>query len=193
MQLTTNRFLLREFVDADLPAFAAYHADPRSAELYGPDDTSPDLAAELIGLFKTWASQIPRLNYQFAVIRRGGALVGCCGLRGAGAGPGRAELGVELAPEYWGRYGYALEIMKRLADFGFIDLELSEIYGTTVSANAKVARLATSFGAVSVERPRPEWMVARGWRQIEWQMSRELWQVGSFNNSFRSNRLRGLA
>ncbi|QEA39637.1 GNAT family N-acetyltransferase [Pistricoccus aurantiacus] len=190
MQLTTNRFLLRDFVDADLPAFAAYHADPRSTELYGPDETNPVLAAELIELFRTWAFETPRLNYQLAIIRRGGTLVGCCGLRGKGAEPGRAELGVELAPEYWGRYGYALEVMKRLANFGFSDLELTEIYGSTVSANAKVARLAGSLGAVSVERPTPDWMVARGWRQIEWQISREQWQAGLSNNSIKPNPLR---
>ncbi len=189
MQLTTNRFLLRDFVDADLPAFAAYHADPRSTEFYGPDKRSPDFSIELIELFKIWASETPRINYQFAIIRRGGPLIGCCGLRGKSAAPGRAELGVELAPEYWGRYGYALEVMKRLANFGFTDLQLTEIYGRTVSANTKIARLASSFGAISVDLQTPDWMVEKGWRQIEWQISREQWQAGPSKNSFKPNPL----
>lgn len=178
MRLTTKRFVLRDFVADDLPAFEEYHADPRSSELYGPERDNPQLAAELVQLFMAWAVEEPRLNYQFAVARRDGPLIGCGGLRMRDAGPGSAELGVELAPAYWGRYGYATEIMKCLVDFGFDDLGLTRIFGSTVSANARIARLVSAFGAVSVERSTPAWMVAKGWRQIEWRIDREQWLAG---------------
>ena len=119
MQLTTKRLVLRDFDDDDQPAFVAYHADPRSRELYGPGENTPEHAAELVQLFKTWAAEEPRQNYQLAVVRLKGQLVGCVGLRMKDAGPGKAELGVELAPEYWGQFGYATEIMKCLVEFGF--------------------------------------------------------------------------
>ena len=183
MQLTTKRFLLRDFVADDLPAFEAYHADPRSSELYGPEEDNPELAGDLVRLFMAWSAEEPRLNYQFAIVRRDGALIGCGGLRLRDAGPGRAELGVELAPEYWGRYGYAAEIMKGLVDFGFDDLGLTQIFGSTVSANSKIARLVSAFGAVSVERSTPGWMVAKGWRQIEWQIDRGQWLARPSSNS----------
>jgi [ribosomal protein S5]-alanine N-acetyltransferase len=175
MQLTTKRFVLRDFDDNDLPDFAAYHADPRSRELYGPGENTPEHAAELVRLFISWAAEEPRQNYQFAVVRLDGQLVGCAGLRMKDAEPGRAELGVELDPKYWGQFGYAVEIMKCLIDYGFINFDLVEIFGSTVSENGKIARLASAFDAVSVERNTPEWMTAKGWRQIEWQISRERW------------------
>lgn len=33
MEILTNRFLLRDFVEEDSPAFAAYQADPRPVKL----------------------------------------------------------------------------------------------------------------------------------------------------------------
>jgi len=189
MELMTKRSLLRDFIDADLPAFEAYHADPRSLESYGTDEVNPGHARQLIQLFRAWATEQPRHNFQVAIIRRDDAqtLIGCCGLRSKDSEPGKAELGVELAPEYWGRFGYAIEIMRSLVDFGFADLGLREIYGSTVSANTKIWRLATSFAAVAVERPTPAWMMAKGWRQIEWQICRDQWEQGRL--TIRSSRM----
>jgi hypothetical protein len=80
--------------------------------------------------------------------------------------------------------------MKGLVEFGFDDLGLTQIFGRTVSANAKIARLVSAFGAVSVERSSPGWMVAKGWRQIEWQIDRVQWLARSADNSFKPNPLR---
>lgn len=186
MQLTTKRFVLRDFIAGDLPAFEEYHADPRSSELYGPERDNPRLSAELVQLFMAWAAEEPRTNYQLAVVRRDGVLIGCGGLRMKDAGPGSAELGVELAPAYWGSYGYAAEVMRCLVGFGFDDLGLTRIFGMTVSANARIARLVSAFGAVSTERSTPEWMAAKGWRQIEWRIDREKWLAGPSNGVFKA-------
>lgn len=142
MELLTQRFLLRDFTDADLPAFEAYHADPRSLEFYGPSEARPAHARELIRRFQAWAAESPRRNYQLAIVRRRDpdALLGSAGLRTAEAAPGTAELGIELAPDCWGRYGYALEVLRALVDFGFGTLGLREIYGATVSANQRIGR-----------------------------------------------------
>lgn len=180
MELLTQRFLLRDFAPQDALAFEAYHADPRSIELYGPEQSEPGHPKELLDLFRTWATERPRLNYQLAIVRRDGTqtLIGCCGLRSAGSETGRAELGIELAPEYWGRYKYAIEVMRAMVEFGFGKLGLQEIYGGTVSANYRIARLVKSCGATAVIRPTPEWMSAKGWSQIEWQVAREQWENG---------------
>ncbi|MDV2081083.1 GNAT family N-acetyltransferase [Marinobacter xestospongiae] len=175
MKLTTKRFILRDFTDNDLPEFLAYHSDPRLRELYGPGDNTPEHAAELVQLFKAWAEEEPRQNYQLAIIQLDGPLVGCAGLRMKDAPAGEAELGIELAPEFWGQFGYAVEIMKCLVDYGFSNFDLAQIFGSTVSENTKIARLASAFGATAIERDTPAWMAARGWRQIEWQISRGTW------------------
>jgi [ribosomal protein S5]-alanine N-acetyltransferase len=180
MKLLTKRFVLRDFVREDAPHFEAYHADPRTLQFYDDEDATPGHARDLIELFMAWASEYPRLNYQLAIFRRDDArtLIGCCGLRRAGSEPGKAELGIELAPAHWSRYGYAIEVMEALVDFGFGELGLQDIYGGTVSANSRIARLAESFGAVAVTRPAPAWMVARGWSAVEWQVTRAQWEGG---------------
>jgi ribosomal-protein-alanine N-acetyltransferase len=180
VELTTKRFSLRDFDDADTAAFEAYHNDPRSQEFYGAEQTRPEHARELIRLFTSWAAAQPRVNYQLAIIHRSGskALIGCCGIRCTGSETGTAELGIELAPEYWGRYAYAIEVMQALVEFGFDTLGLQAIYGGTVSANARIARLVSAFGATAVTRPTPAWMSDRGWTQVEWRITRPQWESG---------------
>jgi len=180
MEIVTKRFVLRDFIEADAPAFEAYHADPRSLEFYGADEAKPGHAQELLAIFKQWAGEHPRRNYQLAIMQRKEPqlLVGCGGLRRTDAEARTAELGIEFAPHYWGRYGYAMEVMRALVEFGFGRLRLQKIYGGTVSANARIARLVSAFGAVARARPTPAWMAARGWSCIEWQITREQWESG---------------
>jgi len=190
MEMLTKRFLLRDFVTEDALAFEAYRADPRFHEFYGDDQAEPVHAKELLTLFSKWAAERPRLNYQLAIVLRDETqtLIGCCGLRSAGSEPGKAELGIEMAPAYWGRYGYAIEVMRALIEFGFGEMGLQEIHGGTVSANFRIARLVKSFGATAVIRTTPEWMSAKGWSQIEGQVTRDQWENGclSFHSSGRA-------
>jgi [ribosomal protein S5]-alanine N-acetyltransferase len=178
MEILTKRFLLRDFEDSDESAFVAYQADPRMLEFYGDEAVKPGHARQLVEAFRTWAQERPRRNYQLAIVRRDEPrrLVGCCGLRGVDSAARTAELGIELAPREWGRYGYAIEVMRALAKFGFEELGLNELYGSTVSANARIARLASSLGAVATRLDTPAWMTARGWSRVEWRVTREQWE-----------------
>lgn len=178
MRLTSRRFILRDFEDGDRADFLAYHADPRLQEFNGPGENTQGHAAQLFDMFKAWAAEVPRRNYQLAVVHREGQLVGCAGLRMKDMMPGTAEFGMELTPAYWGRYGYAIESMSCLMDFGFRELGLDWIVGSTVSGNSRIVRLAKAFGAVSEELPGPAWMEARGWCRVLWRISREQWLAG---------------
>src|SRR5690606_154398 len=180
VELATTRFLLRDFEDGDARAFEAYHDDPRSREFYGAHEAREGHARELLGLFASWAAARPRRNYQLAVVRRSepAVLVGCCGLRCEDAAPGTAELGIELAPACWGRHAYAVEVARALLAFGFDTLALQAIHGETVSANARVVRLARFYGATPAELPAPAWMSARGWTRVEWRITRSQWENG---------------
>lgn len=181
MEITTRRFQLRDFVEADRPAFLRYQADPRMQEYYGPDEAQPGHAEALFETFQVWARERPRRNYQLAIVQRREpfALIGSCGLRGAECAEGEAEFGIELAPDYWGRYGYAVEVARALLDFGFAELGLQAVRGSTVSANARIARVAEWFAAeVSAVHSGPRWMSARGWTLVEWRIRRERWEQG---------------
>jgi RimJ/RimL family protein N-acetyltransferase len=179
MELITNRFLLRDFNAADAQAFLAYHAEPRYSKFYAPEEATPEHTVHLLTMFQDWATQQPRQNYQLAVVQRHEpfALIGCVGLRRAGLPPNQAEFGIELAPDYWARHAYAVEIGRALLDFGFRELGVCIITGSTVSVNARISRLAEWFGAeMAATRPGPEWMTARDWSNVDWRITREQWQ-----------------
>ena len=186
MEILTRRFLLRDFVESDRSAFLDYQADPRNLAFYSPNESSPDHPLRLFEMFQAWAGERPRLNYQLAIVQRQKpyALVGCCGLRGRSFAAGEMELGLELAPTYWGHYAYAIEVGRALLDFGFRELQLDAISGPTISANIRIAKLAKWMGAEVVAiRPGAEWMSdcarrrlrQRGWSEVHWRIAREQW------------------
>jgi len=89
----------------------------------------------------------------------------------------KAVLGIELAPDEWGRYRLALEVTNALLNFGFRDLELDVVIGSTASGNQRIERLARWFGAdIAEERAGPDWMKARGWVEVDWILSRFVWE-----------------
>ena len=178
MELETRRLRLREFVEADRPAFLAYQADPRSLAFRGPEHSTADHADRLLAMFREWSLELPRLNYQLAITPKGrpGELIGCCGLRMAGCPAGVGEIGIELSPDWWGRHGYAVEVGHALIAFGFDQLSLDELRGTTVSANQRIARLAEWFGAERHDtRTVPGGMSDHGWDETEWRIVRAQW------------------
>lgn len=181
MQISTKRFVLRDFEDSDQAAFRAYHADPRYLAFYRPDDSDSAHAEALLKQFEGWAAETPRRNYQLAIISRARAdvLVGCCGIRTESQPKGTGEFGLELAAIHWGRYGYAIEIARTMLSFAFEDLALEQIVGVTSSANLPVRRLALWFGAEEIEsRPGPPSMSAHGWTETVWRITRDVWLEG---------------
>jgi RimJ/RimL family protein N-acetyltransferase len=176
MEIQTSRFLLRDFRDGDSAVFESYHCDPRFLEFYGDEVADPEHAQRLVERFRQWAAEHPRRNYQLAIVPIGSSeLIGCAGLRCEGAAPGTGEMGIGIAPDYWGQYGYAAEVISALAYFGFELLKLESLFGSTVSGNSRIGRLMEAIGARSVQRPTPSWMAAKGWQQIEWHLSQQEW------------------
>jgi RimJ/RimL family protein N-acetyltransferase len=180
MEIGTARLLLREYVERDAAAFLAYHSDPRAREFHDPDHTQPARLHALVPLFVRWAEEVPRSNWQLAIVTRDApdTLIGSVGLRTSGAPSDMAEFGLELAPSHWGR-GYASEAAESLLDFGFSTLRLTAVRGTTVSANERVTRLVERLGfrRVAEEEGSP-WLAARGWREVTWELRSEEWRRG---------------
>lgn len=201
MELVTRRLRLRDFVETDAPAFVSYHADPRSAEFYAPGEAAPGSARQLLDVFRGWAIEQPRRNYQLAITllqpehtppdaphdlpaeephanasaSSGERVIGSIGLRSEGLAARHAEFGLELAPDAWG-HGYAAEAARAFLTFGFRDLDLIDVVGVSVSANLRVARLVRGLGFVeSGTRPGAGWMEGHGWHHVEWWLTRQAW------------------
>ena len=116
--ITTERLILRQWIDADRPAFAALTAD-REVMRYFP---APFTLAEANANIDRGAAHIAVHGWgTWAVARRDdGAFVGEIGLQPCNArGPvlGEVEIGWLVAPNMW-RKGYALEAARAALDWG---------------------------------------------------------------------------
>lgn len=177
MFVQTPRFALRDFQATDRAAFVAYHVDPRYQLLYDLSDAGEGGAQDLFDLFLAWQQERPRRNFQVGIFDPGCArLLGCAGLRTANQSAGTAVLGIELAPENWGRYRLAMDVAGALIEYGFRNLDLRTIVGSTSSGNTRVEKLARWFGAEIVgRREGPDWMTARGWQELHWCLRLDSW------------------
>ena len=178
IDLRTGRFRLRDFAPDDRDALVSYQRDPRYRQLYNISASDDRTSHELFDRFLAWQRAVPRQNFQVGIFECSTEqLCGCAGLRRAPDREGTAVLGVELAPEQWGRYRLAVEIVSALIAHGFHSLQLHTIVGVTTSGNKRVAKLARWFNAeIVAHRPGPDWMAARGWHQVEWKLTRSAWE-----------------
>lgn len=175
ISIKLRRILIRDFVEEDRPAFLTYQTDQRYRELYNYDPAL-ERPNKLFGLFIDWQHETPRRNMQFAILdSASGRLLGSCGLRKVNDAV--AVFGIELSPAEWGRFRLALDASDALIRYGFETLNLEKIIGDTASGNRRVEKLARWFGAEIVIRRRgPGWMEARGWQEVEWEITRLRWK-----------------
>ncbi|MAG92584.1 MAG: GNAT family N-acetyltransferase [Planctomycetaceae bacterium] len=146
--LRTERLILRDWRDEDLPAFARLNADPRVAEFLPAVLTrkeSDAMAARIrsgIGEngFGLWAVEVPGVA----------PFVGFVGLQApqfeAHFTP-CIEVGWRLALEHWNR-GYATEAARAAVAFGFDELQFDEIVALTVPHNRASRRVMQKLGMV---------------------------------------------
>lgn len=184
MQIEAPRFRLRGFLEDDRQCFVDYQMDRRYRNLYDFADSDATRANQLFNLFRDWREQDPRQNLGIFE-RRDSQLCGCAGLRQSGQSERMAVLGLELSPDHWGRFGVAIEIAAALLEYGFSVLNLDTIIGATASGNSRVARIAHWFGADIVDyRDGPEWMKARGWKEVGWATSHSAWKISRGRRRF---------
>ena len=151
MILVTSRLTLREAASRDVAALSTYQRDRRYLAARASVGerahyAEPLDAAGIVEQARRWATESPRLNYQFIVtLAAGGSVIGCAGLRQAGYPPGEAEVGIELHPDHWGS-GYAREALSRLVDFARDDLTLTQISAFTAPTNRRAHNLLQRMG-----------------------------------------------
>ena len=174
-----TRITLRDFTPADGEGFVAYQMDARYRALYHQPD-SAETRATSTALFKRflgWQSETPRQNFQIGIFDgKTGEILGCIGLRQQDMPAHVAVMGLELAPACWGRYRLALDAITLMLDYGFTQLGLGTITGSTGNGNRRITHLATWFGATLTQsRPGPDWMTQKGWHEVDWSLTREAW------------------
>src|ERR1041384_8653012 len=118
MRITTDHLILREFEPDDWPDVLAYQSHPRYLRYYYWEGRTEEDAREFVGMFVRWRREEPRSRFQLAITERDNeaVVIGNCGIRRGDGGASVAEIGYEIAPEFWDR-GYATEGARGMRGF----------------------------------------------------------------------------
>ena len=142
----TARLLVRRFGRDDVPAFAAYRADPAVARYQSWTDYTEELGAALIEGMQGAEPGVPGEWYQFALEdRTTGALVGDLALKVDGDEPRVAQVGFTLAPEHQGK-GFGTEALEAMLGFAFERFRLHRVYAVTDALNDAAAAMLERVG-----------------------------------------------
>lgn len=149
--ITTDRFMIREFMERDRAEFVACHQDPQFSKFHLDDERGIAHASAVFDLFLAWQREEPRQNYQFAIalINEADAYAGNVGARMQGLPVGHAELGVELIPSCW-RQGAATEIMESFLPWAIRVLNIHSFIAEIAVANEAAESLARKLGLRTV-------------------------------------------
>jgi len=146
MVINTARLLIREFVLEDWRDVLASQRDPRYLRFYPWSDRTESEVRDFVQVFLEQQVEKPRRKFQLAIsLPNGGPLIGTCGIRRKADNDREADIGYELAPEYWGK-GYATEAAQAIVDFGFAKLSLHRISSWCIAENAASARVLEKVG-----------------------------------------------
>ena len=146
--ITTDRLILRRWVDADRPVFHAHCSDPEVMEYLGGVKSRAETDAAL----ERFNGYIDSHGYSFWAVERAddGALIGFCGIKpGAEGTPveGEVEIGWRFARAFWGQ-GYAYEAARATLDWTWANLTADRVGSITVPANRRSWGLMERLGMV---------------------------------------------
>lgn len=177
MNLTTDRLLLREFVENDWRAVHAYQSDPRYLRFYAWEERTEADVRSFVQMFIGFQQETPRRKFQLAIVLpETGQLIGNCGIRVRDPMARAADIGYELDPRYWGN-GYATEVARAMLDFGFGPLGLHRIAADCLTENAASAHVLEKIGMRREGHLRDNvWMKDRWWDSYLYAILDHEWQ-----------------
>lgn len=144
--IVTERLFLREWREADVPAFAAINADPVVMEFF-PETYAEERTRRFVARIRErWVE----LGYGLWAVERKdtGRFIGYIGLWPA-TFPAHftpaVEVGWRLAADQWG-HGYATEGARAALTYGFETVGLDEIVSFTSALNVRSRRVMERLG-----------------------------------------------
>ncbi len=146
MQLSTERLILREFEEDDWPDVLAYQSDPLYLRYYAWTDRTNEEVKDFVQMFINQQHAQPRIKFQLAMtLKSEDRLIGNCGVRMDAPDAHEADIGYELASQYWGQ-GLATEAAREMMRFGFTHFGLHRIWSYCIAENAGSARVLKKIG-----------------------------------------------
>jgi RimJ/RimL family protein N-acetyltransferase len=172
----TERLLLRDFEEADFPAWFATSDDPQFRQFYSEKEDSEDYWRGIFERIRASAAAPKRAVYQMAVCLKSGELIGSCGVRMEDIENRQASFGCAIARPYWGA-GYAHEAAQRLFDFGFSEMSVHRLYAETKAENRRARALAERLGMrLEGELRECRWFKGRWWTMVIYAILEEEWR-----------------
>jgi RimJ/RimL family protein N-acetyltransferase len=178
MVLTTERLVLRDFVESDWEAVLAYQQDPLYFRYYEWTSRTAEDVRHFLQRFLDQQKQDPRNKFQLAVILQStGELIGNCGVRRDASDAHGGDIGYELNPRFWGK-GYATEAARALLSFGFSEMQLHRIAAWCIAENTGSARVLEKLGMRQEGRLREhDYFKGRWWDVLLYGILHNEWQA----------------
>jgi ribosomal-protein-alanine N-acetyltransferase len=124
--LKTPRLTLRQITLADAEAIFAMRSNARIGQFIArPSMQNPEDAEMLVKKVADAYAAKQGLGWA-GILRDGKTCIGTCGFNSIDQANLRAEIGGEMATEYWGK-GIAQEAVKAIINFGFTEFGLQSI------------------------------------------------------------------
>ena len=150
-RIETERLILRDVTEADLPVLIAQGCEPearRGILAYQADERYNQVMLR-VAIAESFNQ--PRINYTLTVERRtDGAIVGHCSIANVRPQTIEASLGWHYGVKYWGR-GYATEAARGLLYIGFALGGVAEIYADCFADNRASIRVMEKIGMTARE------------------------------------------
>ena len=182
MRLTTERLILRDFVESDWEAVFAYQQKPLYLRYNEWTGRTPEAVREFVQMFLDHQKQMPRIKFQLVItLKSTGQLIGNCGVRRKFHEAPNGDIGYELDPDHWGN-GYATEAARAVMHFGFTQLGLHRISASCVADNTGSAHVLEKLGMQLEGRLREkDYYKDRWWDTLLYAILYDEWQAQSKN------------
>ena len=134
--LATDRLILRDLQESDLPALFALNQEPEVMQYF----PKPYSQAESLRLYQGIQDEVKAYGYSLWAVEEKSSqeFIGLVDLHHSDlqifAGKEAVEIGWRLRKEFWNR-GYATEAAQACLDFAFQQASLSEVYSFTSLLN----------------------------------------------------------
>ena len=134
--LETDRLILRDLQESDLPALIVLNQDSEVMQYF----PKPYSQAESLRLYQGIQDEVKAYGYSLLAVEEKSSqeFIGLVGLHHSDlrifAGKEAVEIGWRLRKEFWNR-GYATEAAQACLDFAFQQAGLSEVYSFTSLLN----------------------------------------------------------
>jgi ribosomal-protein-alanine N-acetyltransferase len=177
MILTTERLLLRDFVESDWEAMLAYQQDPLYLRYNEWMSRTAEEVRDFLQIFLDHQKHVPRIKFQFAItLRSTGQFIGNCGVRKGFADAREGDMGYELDPRFWGN-GYATEAARAVLGFGFSYINLQRVSAWCLAENVASARVLEKLGMKLKKRMRDhQFFKGKWWDMLSYAILYDEWR-----------------